>query len=213
METREITVVSTKTQKKSVIMSAATTLAELKSDLRQAGIDYEGMTFYEGISRTELVDNNSVLPSNVMYKGQPTNKLVFMLTNTNKKIRSGADNSRAEAYAFIKEHGLQNECFSTYGKHYTRCKTSELQRIVRAFAAHMEQPECCCSNTNTPDTTNQVETRIENIEATLENLINILYEENCISCNQSNFCKGVLHRDSISSYTDDEISEMFDFVK
>ena len=45
MEARKIVVVQTKNQKKSVIMSAATTLAELKSDLRANGINYDGMTF------------------------------------------------------------------------------------------------------------------------------------------------------------------------
>ena len=89
MQERKITVVSTRNQKKSVIMSAATTLAELKADLRQNGIDYTGMTFYEGTSKVELKDDASVLPHDVPYKGQTTNELVFMLTNTNKKIRSG----------------------------------------------------------------------------------------------------------------------------
>ena len=89
MEARKITIVSTKTQKKSVIMSGAETLGELKKDLREAGIDYDGMTFYEGTSKVELKDDASVLPHDVPYKGQTTNELVFMLTNTNKKIRSG----------------------------------------------------------------------------------------------------------------------------
>ena len=39
MDARKITVVQTKNQKKSVIMSAATTLAELKNDLRVKEID------------------------------------------------------------------------------------------------------------------------------------------------------------------------------
>ena len=56
MEARRITVVSTKNQTKKVIMSSAETLAELKADLRQNGIDYSGMTFYEGLSKTELKD-------------------------------------------------------------------------------------------------------------------------------------------------------------
>lgn len=89
MEARKIVVVSTKNQKKSVIMSAATTLAELKADLRHNGIEYGGMTFYEGTSKTELKTDASVLPHDVPYKGTTTNELVFMLTNTNKKIRSG----------------------------------------------------------------------------------------------------------------------------
>ena len=61
MQKRKITVVSTKNQKKSVFMSAATTLAELKADLRQNGIDYDGMTFYEGTSKTELKMSQSFL--------------------------------------------------------------------------------------------------------------------------------------------------------
>ena len=89
METRKITIVSTKSQSKKVIMSSATTLAELKSDLRQNGIDYEGMSFFEGTSKVELKNDASVLPHDVPWKGTVTNELVFMLTNTNKKIKSG----------------------------------------------------------------------------------------------------------------------------
>lgn len=89
MENRKITIVSTRTQKKSVIMSAATTLAELKSDLRANGIDYEDMTFYEGLSKVELKDDASILPHDVPYKDKVTNELVFMLTTANKKIKSG----------------------------------------------------------------------------------------------------------------------------
>ena len=41
MEPRIITIVSTTTQRKSTIESSATTLRELKEDLRKANIDYE----------------------------------------------------------------------------------------------------------------------------------------------------------------------------
>lgn len=58
MESRKITIVSTKNQTKKVIMSSATTLAELKADLRQNGIDYQDMTFYEGTSKVELKTDN-----------------------------------------------------------------------------------------------------------------------------------------------------------
>lgn len=130
METRKITVVSTKNQRKSVINSAAVTLGQLKSDLNAAGIDYSGMTFYEGTAKVELKTDESVLPSNVPYKGQVTNELVIMLTNTNKKIRSGADLSRTEAYAKIKELGLQSACIAAYGKNFTMCKTTELNNLI-----------------------------------------------------------------------------------
>ena len=135
MEARKITVVSTRNQKKSVIMSAATTLAELKADLRQNGIDYTGMTFYEGTSKVELKDDASVLPHDVPYKGQTTNELVFMLTNTNKKIKSGADMSRADAYAAIKANGLQEECVKRFGKNFTMCKTADLITLVNEKSA------------------------------------------------------------------------------
>ena len=133
MDARKITVVQTKNQKKSVIMSAATTLAELKSDLRANGIDYDGMTFFEGTSKVELKNDASVLPHDVPYKGTITNELVFMLTNTNKKIRSGAAiMSRAEAYSAIKSMGLQNACVKKFGKNFTMCKTIDLIALIQS---------------------------------------------------------------------------------
>lgn len=129
MEAREITIVSTKTQKKSVIMSSAETLSELKSDLRVAGIDYTNMTFYEGLTKTEIVADDSLLPKDVNYKGAITNNLVFMLTNPNKKITSGAD--RKAVYAKIKELHLEDACKSAYGKNYTQCSTECLETLIK----------------------------------------------------------------------------------
>ena len=136
MESRKITIVQTKNQRKSVIMSAATTLAELKSDLRANNIDYNGMTFFEGTSKVELKNDASVLPHDVPYKGTVTNELVFMLTNTNKKIRSGATNmSRMEAYNAIKSMGLQDACVKKFGKNFTMCKTADLIALVQSNSA------------------------------------------------------------------------------
>ena len=141
MEARKITVVQTKNQKKSVIMSAATTLAELKSDLRANGIDYDGMTFFEGTSKVELKNDASVLPHDVPYKGTVTNELVFMLTNTNKKIRSGAANmSRMEAYNAIKSMGLQDACVKKFGKNFTMCKTIDLIALIQSNGAAKPAP-------------------------------------------------------------------------
>lgn len=141
MEARKITVVQTKNQKKSVIMSSATTLAELKSDLRANGIDYDGMTFFEGTSKVELKNDASVLPHDVPYKGTITNELVFMLTNTNKKIRSGAvAMSRAEVYSAIKSMGLQDACVKKFGKNFTMCKTADLIALVQSNNASKPAP-------------------------------------------------------------------------
>ena len=141
MQSRKITDVQTKNQKKSVIMSAATTLAELKSDLRANGIDYDGMTFFEGTSKVELKNDASVLPHDVPYKGTVTNELVFMLTNTNKKIRSGATNmSRMEAYNAIKSMGLQDACVKKFGKNFTMCKTIDLIALIQSNGAAKPAP-------------------------------------------------------------------------
>ena len=139
MEARKITVVQTKNQKKSVIMSAATTLAELKSDLRANNIDYDGMTFFEGTSKVELKNDASVLPHDVPYKGIVTNELVFMLTNTNKKIRSGAM-SRTEAYNAIKSMSLQDACVKKFGKNFTMCKTADLIALIQSNGAAKPAP-------------------------------------------------------------------------
>ena len=63
---REILIANTKTQKRSKVTTSATTLGELKADLRAAGIDYSGMTFTEGISKTQLLDNATQMPQTVM---------------------------------------------------------------------------------------------------------------------------------------------------
>ena len=163
METRKITVVQTKNQKKSVIMSAATTLAELKSDLRANGIDYDGMTFFEGTSKVELKNDASVLPHDVPYKGTVTNELVFMLTNTNKKIRSGATNmSRMEAYNAIKSMGLQDACVKKFGKNFTMCKTVDLIALVQSNGAAKPAPVAPKAETKKEE---KVETPVNTPEA------------------------------------------------
>ena len=122
---REILIANTKTQKRSKVTTSATTLGELKADLRAAGIDYSGMTFTEGISKTQLLDDTTQLPQNVMYKGQPTNNLVILLTNTKKNIASGAM-SRKEVYQAIKDNNLQDAVKEEFGRNFTQVPTSDL---------------------------------------------------------------------------------------
>lgn len=133
MEPRKITIVQTKNQKRSVIESSAMTLGELKDDLRTNGIDYEGMAFYEGLTKTELKSNESILPHDIERNGIITNELVFMLTNTEKKIKSGTM-SRVEAYVAIKAKNLQSKCIEMFGKNFTMCKTSDLIYLIEKNA-------------------------------------------------------------------------------
>lgn len=128
---RKVTIINNKTQSQKVIQaSTATTLGELKREMREAGIEYEGMTFFEGHLRAELKDDASILPTNIPYKGQVVNDLTFLLTAPEKKIKSGAM-SRAEAYNAIKARGLQDECVKRFGKNFTMCKTQDLIDLLK----------------------------------------------------------------------------------
>lgn len=213
MEARKITVVQTKNQKKSVIMSAATTLAELKSDLRANGIDYNGMTFFEGTSKVELKNDASVLPHDVPYKGIVTNELVFMLTNTNKKIRSGAI-SRMEAYAEIKRRGLQDACLKKFGKNFTMCKTADLIALVQSNGASKPAPVAPASNGGEcVDTV---------ARAAISKLVEILEDNGTIEYYEKDEVLDILggavevapseeyKPKSASPYSDDEINDMFE---
>lgn len=213
MQSRKITVIQTKNQKKSVIMSAATTLAELKSDLRANGIDYNGMTFFEGISKVELKNNASVLPHDIPYKGIVTNELVFMLTNTNKKIRSGAI-SRMKAYAEIKRMGLQDACLKKFGKNFTMCKTADLIALVQSSGASKPAPVAPASNGGEcVDTV---------ARAAISKLVEILEDNGTIEDYEKEKVLGILEGavevapseeykpKSASPYSDDEINDMFE---
>ena len=130
METRKVTIINSKTQSQKVIQdSKATTLGELKQEMRERGIDYTGMTFFEGHMRAELKDDAAPLPTNIPYKGQIVNDLTFMLTEPEKKVKSGAM-SRAEAYAEIKKRGLQSACVDKFGKNFTQCSTADLISLI-----------------------------------------------------------------------------------
>ena len=233
METRKITIVSTKSQSKKVIMSSATTLAELKSDLRQNGIDYEGMSFFEGTSKVELKNDASVLPHDVPWKGTVTNELVFMLTNTNKKIRSGAM-SRMEAYAEIKRMGLQDACLKKFGKNFTMCKTADLIALVQSNSAAKPAPapkaeakkEETPVNTPVAPTSNGGECVDIVARVAIDRLVRILESNGAIEDYEKEEVIRTLeskvlavsapseeHKPkSASPYSDDEIDDMFNFV-
>ena len=226
MEARKITVVSTQTQRKSVITTGAETLAELKGALDEAGINYEGMTFYEGTSRTELKDNASVLPKDVPYKGTITNELVFMLTNTNKKIKSGAM-SRAETYAAIKAHNLQDAVKSKFGKNFTQCSTEDLIGMLARPVGIKPAPKAEAPKATKPAA--KKETKAEKPAECVDkvarkaiiDLVDALYDNDSLDSEDADNIKQILgsagykededNKDP-SSYSDDDIDDMFDFL-
>lgn len=133
MNTKRFTVVDTRIGGTKTFDSTANTVGELKAELRREGIDPDGMAIQEGLTKTELGDNDAAyLPHDVPYRGTITNNLVFRLTQKEKKIKSGAM-SRSEAYTQVKALGLTDKIAKKYGKNFTMCKTDDL--IVEITAA------------------------------------------------------------------------------
>lgn len=200
MEARNITIVTTQNQAKYVVNTDATTLAELKAALRAQGIAYEGMTFYEGLSHTELLTDEAQLPKDVMYKGEPTNELVFMLTLPNKKIRSGAalPEARQALYDAIVELGLQQTVIDRYGKNFTQCKNSELMVVIEEAQAE-----------NAP-------VRDDKVAEALKVLVEVLEDDATITSEDAAKVLSVLIGEEVapkSPYSNEEIDAMFNFVK
>ena len=220
METRKITIVATREQKKYVIDSAATTLGELKADLDNVGINYEDMTFMEGLTRTEILRDDSLLPHDVERVNRETgetyvtNELGFMLTNTAKKISSGvvcAD--RKSCYSYIKEHGMQDAIQRTFGKNFTQVKTEDLILFIKNLVApaQVTAPEHTeCVDLKARKAIKMLcEALFEYDEYAFDEVsseINGMFaEQHCLCTSKEDKCN--------SPYSDDEIHDMFAGLK
>lgn len=220
METRKVTIINSKTQSQKVIEnSTATTLGELKSEMRAAGIDYDGMTFYEGHMRAELKDDAAPLPTNIPYKGTTVNDLIFMLTTPEKKVKSGAM-SRAEAYAEIKRLRLQDVCKYRYGKNFTQCSTDNLIAVINEAhetAATTEVPTVeepvAMPDSETPASCG---CGCDGVKRALQALIDALYNNDVIEQETYNGVSALLNGKEYKApkkMSQSEIDEMFRFVR
>lgn len=221
MEFRKVTIINNKTQSQKVIQaSTATTLGELKREMREAGIEYEGMTFFEGHLRAELKDDASILPTNIPYKGQVVNDLTFLLTAPEKKIKSGAM-SRAEAYNAIKARGLQDECVKRFRKNFTMCKTQDLIDLLGEGSSKpapvKEKKEVVVEEKATKEVEISKESSIPegNVAGALEVLLEGLYGSDTIEEATYNRAmaelKGTDYKEP-EKMSRSEINKMFDFV-
>lgn len=221
MEFRKVTIINNKTQSQKVIQaSTATTLGELKREMREAGIEYEGMTFFEGHLRAELKDDASILPTNILYKGQVVNDLTFLLTAPEKKIKSGAM-SRAEAYNAIKARGLQDECVKRFGKNFTMCKTQDLIDLLGEGSSKpapvKEKKEVVVEEKATKEVEISKESSIPegNVAGALEVLLEGLYGSDTIEEATYNRAMAELKGTDYKGpekMSRSEINKMFDFV-
>lgn len=88
---RTITIYNSTTQRKQVVENVeANTLGELKAVLANHGISLGDMSILEGVSNTQLLSDESQLPTNIRYRDSITNDLMLYLT-PKKNVASGAD--------------------------------------------------------------------------------------------------------------------------
>lgn len=172
---RKITVLSEKSQSKTVIETDVTTLGELKSVLSEHGVSFDSdSVFKEGRSKTILATNDSVLPSNIPWKGETTNDLVLMITAPHKKIKSGAVSKRTDLYNKVKELKLQDLIQKGEGKNFTQCTTAVLESYVTEALKKENKA------TKVPVAVAKEKTGNANLEALLA-LLNELQEKDVIS--------------------------------
>lgn len=198
---REILIANTKTQKRSKITTSATTLGELKADLRAAGIDFQNMTFTEGISKTQLLSDDTQLPQNVIYKGQPTNNLVILLTNTKKNIASGAL-SRQEIKDIIKRNNLQEAIKNKFGRNYTQVSNKDLELFIDSGKWYEQKKEAETPKTEGVKTNAKEETTVPSGNASdisnVDNKNNVDNKANVV--NENNASKAFAIADSLFTH-------------
>lgn len=221
---RQVTVVNQSTNSRNVVtVSNVNTLAELKSSLANQGVVIpDGFDVFEGVSNTKLVSNDSVLPSNVMFKGAPTNNLVILLVKSGKKIASGAV-SRQDLYAAIKRAGLEQVVKSVTGKNYTMVSNAKLEEIINNHAVghtHSNVPEatdapeavaekCCTTN----EELSAIKHELGQVKNALNTLTHELYMQDFIGEDTSETITALLFSSVVvssekSSFDDSDIREM-----
>lgn len=220
MESRKITVLVEATQKKYVLMSSATKLSELKEELAQKGVTTnDNDSFKESRSKSILTSPESVLPTNIPWKGGITNELVFMVSKAERKIKLGMK-SRNEIVVLIKSYGLLDKVKEETGKNYTNVSTAVLSEIVdkyelkartKAKDAHTPKsaPNVKVSSKKSVESAPSCDCAVK-----FKKAVDSLYKENLIDCEVKDFLYEVIEGkdvniNDISSY--DDLAEEFDF--
>ena len=191
MTEREILIANNRDQSKYRIVTGAETLGELQDAIaRNEGvykmvgnawvnnptpINISGLTFTEGITKTQLLQRDSALPTNVQFKGQTTNNLVMLLTNTTKQIRSGADypTDRKLFSAYIKSvNGMAEFIKKRFGDNWTRVSTDNLIGVFKMYSLTEEE-----KNKNSKDAINEVRKELKDQEKVKEVVNTAIPEE------------------------------------
>lgn len=133
---REITVIDQSTSSRKTIKDVSpTNFAELKEVLRNNGFNPDGKSVIEAVSSVSFISDDAQLPTNIMWKGTPTNNLVIMITPLKKTASGALSVVRKALYDVINAHNLGATIKSTTGKHYTNLPTSVLERYVNELTS------------------------------------------------------------------------------
>ena len=215
METRDIIIANTRTQKKYMVTTNASTLGELKAALDNYSslkvrrnnewvanndpIDYDGLEFTEGFSHLKFMDDESPLPETVMHKGQPTKTLVMILTNTRKKINLGM--TRKEVYEIIRNHDLQDAVKEHFGRNYTVVSTDSLEQFLNDLSEddvdkNADKEEDC--NTDEPCFGSDFDIDSKEIEKRIASGRRESYKNSILTITESGLHYGLLNADDIS---------------
>jgi hypothetical protein len=213
---KTFTIVDTESQRTKEIKSNATTIAELKRDLRQNGFNVDGKTIQEALTRTEFKDDTSVLPHDVPYKGSTTNDLVFRLTKTNKQVRSGMD--RKQAYDEVKRLGLGDAVKAKFGKNFTQVSTNDLVSFIEANGKKGTPKETPKETPKKEETTKPAPKKAPaddcKCENFIRNLVSLLIENGTIDEEDKEFVFGsepaepAAPANGSSKYGKDELNEL-----
>jgi hypothetical protein len=213
---RTITVYNSSTQKKSVLENVEVeTLGQLKQILSENGINYNSMDFMEGVSQTKLVNDNSVLPHDIPYKGNRTNDLLIYLSLTDKKVKSGIDLEeldRRSLLAFAKENGYVEAINNHFGQNYTRVSTMNIISFLKGLLkkAKPVASETPATTETQPNETPKTETPkgdenpkeccpCQQLVNAFVKLVNILYEADVLDSEQY---------DELLNFEDSESADM-----
>lgn len=191
MEKREILIANNRDQSKYRVITDVTTLGGLIDVLSRneevykmvgntwvsnsSPIDISGLTFTEGITKTQLLSRDSALPTNVQFKGQTTNNLVMLLTNTTKQIRSGANypTERKLFGAYIKSvDGMAEFIKKRFGDNWTHVSTDNLIGVFKMYSLTEERKSKNCK-----DDINEVREELKNQEKVAEAVNTTVPEE------------------------------------
>lgn len=218
METRKILVANSKTQQRYELQSAATTLGELKAEMREQNINYSGMSFTEGFSKTQLLGDDSLLPTNVIHRGQVTNDLVILLTNTTKKIASGVeDRTRVAAYELINSLGedVKDAIRNEFGRNYTQVTTADLWNFLYEYNGEEEDYDEDDEEDEEEYTTEEIVSEVNDALKTTLNTLNTALEALNVAQSTVQGCIQQLTALAPKSYqiggteiSDDEINDM-----